>query len=79
MTICKNSLIEYDYLNMTMFLKILRIWLFAIWLLFQKIWNMTICNMTIFWENMTICDTSNIFSVDDNKTILNFAGRYDFV
>ena len=68
MTICKNSHIEYDYLNMTIFSKIFSIWLFAIWLLFEKIENMTICNMTIILEkieNMTICNLSNIFHVHE--------------
>ena len=37
------------------------------------------CKMTIFWENMAICNVSNIFSFDDNRTICNFAGKYDFV
>ena len=68
MTICKNSHIEYDYLNMTIFSKIFQIWLFAIWLLFEKIENMTICNMTIILENienMTVFNMNNIFNVDE--------------
>ena len=68
MTICKNSHIEYDYFNMTIFSKFFIIWLFAIWLFFEKIENMTICNMTIILEkieNMTIFNMSNIFNVDE--------------
>ena len=55
---------EYDYLQYDYYFRKSEIWLFAIWLFFEKI-----------WRNMTICNTSNIFSFDDSRIIWNFAGK----
>ena len=55
---------KYDYLNMTIILKKYWIWLFAIWLFLEK-----------NWRNMTICNTSNIFSFDDSRVNLQLRGQ----
>ena len=58
--LCRHG--SYDY-----YFRKSEIWLFAIWLIFEK-----------NWKNITICNMSDTFSFDDSIIICIFAGKTSF-